>query len=312
LAFFISESCLLASAIIFLVSRKKEASMPVESDTTKAKLSSAEREFVNEARKFLETPGLLIRIANKAGKPIEAGMNLLPEKYRKVVQDATQKALIRGLVLMTSSLQRSPERKFTEASAQSRKLGLLHSAAAFGTGAIGGAFGLSALVVELPVTTGIMLRSIAAIADEFKMDLRDPRVQLECLYVLSLGSPKAGSKSNGSDDMEFAYWSSRIAFSQTIQQAASFLGRAIARETELAASPVLLRFIAQVAARFEIVVSEKAIAQLVPAIGAVGGGIVNAAFTDYFSTAARYHFGLRALEEKCGEAEIRAAYGKTP
>jgi hypothetical protein len=260
------------------------------------KLTPSELEFVKQARTFLEEPSFLIRIANSIGKPVEGAMRLMPEEKRQMIEMAVQTALNRGLTIVRSSLERSPKKSFDEAREQSRKSGLLHSLAAFGTGAGGGFFGIASLPIELPVTTGIMLRSIAAIADEFGMDLDDPKTQLDCLYVLSLGS----SKSDKDDAMDSAYWTSRIAFARLVNDAA--------REIQRNSAPALLRFLAQVASRYNVVVSQKAMAQLVPAIGAIGGGAINAAFTDYFSDAARYHFGLKALERKYGSDTVQTVY----
>lgn len=46
------------------------------------------------------------------------------------------------------------------------------------SGVAGGVFGLPGLAIELPLTMGIMLRSIASIAAEFGADLSDPGVRL--------------------------------------------------------------------------------------------------------------------------------------
>ena len=51
----------------------------------------------------------------------------------------------------------------------------LHQAAAAATGALGGAFGIAATAVELPVSTTILLRSIAEIARENGEDIAEPR-----------------------------------------------------------------------------------------------------------------------------------------
>ena len=82
----------------------------------------------------------------------------------------------------------------------------------------------------------------------------------------------------------------------------------LARDLAAGASPALVRFIAQVAARFNVVVSQKLIAQAVPGIGAVGGALVNVAFNDHFERVARHHFGLRALERQHGNEAVQAAY----
>jgi hypothetical protein len=198
----------------------------------------------------------------------------------------------KGLQVVTKTLV-VKGKTFAEAKAASRKQGFFHTAAAFGTGAIGGFFGIATLPIELPITTAIMLRSIASTASDFGHDVTTPEVQLECLYVLSLGADSTVSDS--------AYWASRLAFTDLIRQAA--------REIEKTSGPFLVRFLAQVAARFELVVSEKALAELMPIVGAIGGGAINAAFSEHFNAAARFHFGLRALEKKYGTELVRAAYG---
>lgn len=265
-------------------------------------MTNEEREFLIQARTFLENPSLLLRIANKVGKPLDKGLKLLPEGVRDKIQDAVKKSLQKGLEVVTKSIpagtRSSEPTDLFDSNLKARKQGALHSIATFGTGALGGFFGVAGLPIELPVTTGLMLRSIASIAHDFGFDIQDPEVQLECLYVLSLGGVKAVE----GDTMDSAYWTSRLAFTDLIRHAARDLGKGSA--------PFLIRFLTQVAARFEIVVSEKVVAEIVPVIGAVGGGFINAAFTDHFNSAARYHFGLRVLEKKYGEDSVKHAYRK--
>src|SRR5207245_2296223 len=75
----------------------------------------------------------------------------------------------------------------------------LHLGLACTSGAIGGAFGLPALAVELPITTTIMLRAIAAIAREEGDDLADPRTGLACLEVFALGASAPNREAAESD-----------------------------------------------------------------------------------------------------------------
>ena len=58
------------------------------------------------------------------------------------------------------------------------------------SGAIGGAFGFAALAVELPISTTILLRSIAEIARAEGEDLSRPEARLACLEVFALGGQK--------------------------------------------------------------------------------------------------------------------------
>ena len=61
-------------------------------------------------------------------------------------------------------------------------------------------------------------------------------------------------------------------------------------------------------ARFGVVVSEKAVAQAVPIIGAAGGALVNSIFIDHFQDMARGHFIVRRLERTYGEEVVKRAY----
>ena len=270
-------------------------------------MTNEETEFLKQAAQFLEHPSFLIRMTNLVGAPLEKSLKMLPEKAQTKIHDVVRKSLGKGLEVISRSIDLDPKSSFSDANLRSVKSGWIHSAASFGTGAVGGFFGLAALPIELPITTGVMLRSIANIANEFGHDLADPQVRLECLYVLSLGA-----KSSSDDAMDSAYWTSRVAFSELIHEASVFIARSTAaqlsRNLKDGSGPVLVRLIAQVASKFEIVVSEKAMAELVPVIGAVGGGVINAAFNQYFSDAARYHFGLRALEKKYGQNVVRQLY----
>jgi hypothetical protein len=253
------------------------------------KLSDDEIEFIAEAKGFLEHPSFLIRMANLAGKPLEKGFSLVPETVRLKIHGSVEKAMSRGLEVVTQTIVKDEKKSFSIANASTRRSGLFHSLAAFGTGAVGGFFGVVSLPVELPLTTAIMLRSIVATAHEFGHDVSTKEVQLECLYVLSLGGASEGT-----------YFASRMAMSDLIRQAA--------REIGSTSAPFLLRFMSQIASRFESVVSEKALAEIMPVIGALGGGTINAAFSEHFNQAARYHFGLRALEAKYGESAVRSVY----
>ena len=71
---------------------------------------------------------------------------------------------------------------------------------------------------------------------------------------------------------------------------------------------MLVRLITQVASRFGAVVTQKAAAQTIPVIGALGGAAVNYAFIDHFQSVARGHFTVRRLERKYGKEIIFAAY----
>ncbi len=246
---------------------------------------------LEDARQLLETPGLAAKLTNLIGTPIERGFELLPEKWTGTLQEAVDVSLNKALQLAVATL--NPRKR-------KRPLQGLHKAAVIGTGGIGGALGLAALPVELPISTTIMLRSIADIARSEGENLREPEAKLACLEVFALGG-----KSRADDAVETGYYAVRATLATALADAARHIARyGLSRE----GAPALVRFISAVSARFGVVVSEKAAASAIPAIGALGGGAVNALFIDHFQNMARGHFKVRRLERKYGNELVEQAY----
>src|SRR5262245_65818669 len=94
---------------------------------------------------------------------------------------------------------------------------------------------------------------------------------------------------------------------KSVTQAARFIAeRGVVEE----GSPILIRFITQVASRFGVVVTQKAAAQAVPVIGALGGAAVNYAFIEHFQDMARGHFIVRRLERAYGKTLVPREYDR--
>ncbi|MGA8929029.1 MAG: EcsC family protein, partial [Pseudolabrys sp.] len=166
--------------------------------------------------------------------------------------------------------------------------------------AAGGAFGILSLPLELPVSTIIILRSILDIARSEGENLADPESSLSCVEVFGLGG-----RTETDDAAEGGYFVVRGVFATSVTEAARFIAeRGIVEE----GSPVLVRLIAQIASRFGFVVSQKAAAQTIPVIGALGGAAINYAFIDHFQSVARGHFTVRRLERKYGKDTVFDAY----
>ncbi len=274
-------------------------------------LTIQEEQFLREAAEFLENPGAFIRAANMLGHPIELLQDKLPEKIRKVIQTATHAALKKALKAALLTIPEEARRGspiITKTEAQVDKSNRWHEIGAAVTGSLGGFFGIPSLALELPVTTALMLRSIASNAQSFGADLTSPETQLECLYVFTL------SASTPHDAAETSYYASRLGLGKLVSEAAAFIAKHSAREAfdmlEKGSVPVLVRLMSKIAAQFEITVSEKVISESIPLIGAAGGALVNAAFTKHFNHAAKYHFGIRQLEKRYGQDVVRRAYTK--
>ena len=239
----------------------------------------------------LERPTWAMRIVNLIGMPIEAATKLLPAKAGAIVSRATTKAVRKALVAAVSTMGKK------HGGAPSK---WLHRAAVAGSGGVGGFFGLPGLAVELPISTVIMLRAIADIARSEGEDLDSAEGQLACVQVFALGGPGPAD-----DVSETAYYTVRIALAKALSEAAELIAaRGIAEE----GAPVVVRLIARIAARFDLVVSEKVAAQAVPVVGAATGAAINLLFVNTFQRTASGHFVVRRLERKYGLDVVKSAY----
>lgn len=246
------------------------------------------------ARKLLESEGLAVKLQNIAGKPIVEGIRWLPEKWNEKINAAVEVALRKSLDTAIQSLD-------AKATAQKRSDGL-HKAMAMASGAVGGAFGLPALLIELPVSTTIMMRSIADIAraEGENLDVLDSR--LACVEVFALGGT-----GNADDYADTGYYAVRAVLAQQVTEAIRHIAQGGAAHAS--ATPIA-KLISSIASRFGLVVSEKALAASVPVIGAAGGAMINALFIDHFQDVARGHFIVRRLERKYGKDAVRLQYEK--
>lgn len=238
----------------------------------------------------LERPTFAMRIVNLIGVPIEAATKLLPARAGALVSRATTLAVRKALVAAVSTMGKK-HRRFTSK--------WLHRAAVVGSGGVGGFFGLPGLAVELPISTVIMLRAIADIARSEGEDLGSVEGQLACVEVFALGGPGPTD-----DASETAYYAVRIALAKALTEAAEHIAaRGLAE-----GAPVVVRLIARIAARFDLVVSEKLAAQAVPVVGAASGAAINLLFVSTFQKTASGHFTVRRLERKYGLDVVKAAY----
>ena len=256
-------------------------------------LSRAELDDLRRAKDILEHPGLAAKLSALAGAPIEKGMKLLPASWQKGVHSATEKALMKALDIAVRTL--GERRGFSSSSDKFHKLAVATS------GAIGGAFGIAALSIELPVSTGLILRSIADIAASEGENPKFIDTKLACLTVFALGSPK-DSRDNAA---ESGYFAARSALASAVAEASKHLAQ---KGLAKGGGPALVRLVSLISARFGIVVSQKTAAQLIPVIGAAGGALINTIFIAHYQDMARGHFIVRRLEKIHGAEPVRIAY----
>ena len=244
-----------------------------------------------KAKRLLENPGLAAKITHFLGTPIEKGFALLPENWSAKIGEVTRTALSKAIHAAVLTMKNSPG----EAASTT-----WHKLAVATTGGIGGFFGLPALAIELPISTTIMLRSIADIARSEAETINTVDAKIACIEVFALGGAEISD-----DASESGYFAVRAALAQSVSKAAEYIAeKGVVEES----APALVRLIIQIAERFSIQVSEKAAAQAVPAIGAAGGAVVNTLFIDHFQDMARGHFIVRRLERKYGKQVVEETY----
>lgn len=253
-------------------------------------LSAADAEALRAAVAALERQSFAGRISQIAGRQMGLVSRPLPPQVQELATAAAQKALSAALQVALRSLEGAPAGDTTR----------FHRRLAAVAGGVGGAIGLVGLPLELPVSTTIMLRSIADIARNEGENLRMPETGLACLEVFALGGP--------SDDvLEGGYLAVRAILAKSVSDAARYVA---ARGLSQEGAPIMARLLSELSARFGFVVSQKVAAQAAPVIGAVSGAAINMAFTEHFQTLARGHFAVRRLERIYDPAMVRAHYAR--
>jgi hypothetical protein len=255
-------------------------------------LSEADRAALQGAVEILERTSFVERLAAATGRRLDFAGRLIPPALQEAVAAAARQGLEAALRVAVTSLAARPERDNAR----------LHRRLAAASGAIGGAIGLAGLPVELPLSTTIMLRSIADIARREGENLEDPEAILACLQVFALGGH--GEEGN---ILEGGYLALRGLLAKSVTDAARFMtGRAAVEGT----APALARVLALVSSRFGVAVSQKAAAQAVPFFGAMSGAAINLAFTRHFQQLAHGHFTVRRLERVYGREVVYGEYAR--
>ncbi|MGY4493992.1 EcsC family protein [Pseudomonas sp. TE3610] len=243
-------------------------------------ISADDRQQLQRAKHLLENPGFIAKVTHVIGMPIEGALARLPKRVTARIAGITQAALVKALDAAVFTIKDLPGE---QPSNRWHKAGIAVS------GGVGGFFGLAGLSVELPLSTSIMLRSIADIARSFDERIDSEEAKQACLAVFALGG-----RSRKDDDTETGYYAVRAALAKSLSDGS------------------ILKLVAAVAERFSLHVSEKAAAQSIPAIGAVGGAVINLAFIDHFQDMATGHFIVRQLERRYGADAVQQLYQTLP
>lgn len=259
-------------------------------DDSTANLSEEEDAELRWAYQHLEHPSLAARLSDVLAMPIEEGLSLLPKRWRRRLDRAAEASIYQSLKFAITSMQHI---------GPSRSHNILHKLMATGVGAAGGFFGPLTLLAELPITTTLILRSIADIAHAEGEDLTQREARIACVQVFALGG-----RTKEDNAAELGYYGLRMTLGfyferDILEYAANAEGPHI---------PVAIEIVRAIAARFGVVVSDKAAAQMVPIAGAISGAMLNLIFISHYQDVAKGHFIVRRLERKHGAESIKKAY----
>ena len=271
-------------------------------------IPSSETQFIHQAADYLESTPLTKQLANLVHLP---GKSLIESVVPSWMVDVFAKSLSQILSVATKTI--GEEANQTEKTLEQQVNGnsaFWHRVAVTLSGGMGGFFGLPGLAIELPLTNLVIFRSIASIAQGFGEDICTLETRLECMTVFSHGSPSPHDDGNDS-----SYLRSRVLMTAHIVECSTYFAQkvpmTIANPITDFTAPQLVQFIAKILSRFNIIVSQKVIAQSVPLVGAACGALINNLFLGHFNEVATYHFGLRNLEKKYGRELIHSEYQNT-
>lgn len=203
--------------------------------------------------------GILMQFVTLVGGHVEDGLKLLPAPARARLDVAAARAL----------------RASYDAAGRSRGgMGRLvatdraHKALASLSGALGGLGGLPTALLELPIATTVIFRSVQQVAVTHGEDPFSLETRAQCLYVFGKGG--IGDEDDGVDT--------------------SFIGARLGLS-----GAAINKLIGRIAPQFATVLGQKLASQTVPILGAAAGAGTNYAFISYYTEIAHVHFGLRAL-----------------
>lgn len=253
-------------------------------------LPPSQQEALRRAVDNLENQDFAAQLADYAGRPVERVMRLLPKSASNRINRIVERAILNCLNVAISSIETQSKGPPAQRAA---------SVLAGISGGVSGFFGLAALPIELPVTTTLMLRSIADIARHHGEDLATLEARLACVEVFALGAPRSGRRA------DFGYYASRALLGRLAADAGALL---LERSAANLSAPVVGSLVSEIATRFSVVVSERSAASALPVLGAVGGATVNFLFMSHFQRVARGHFAIRRLEREYGASVVRRLY----
>lgn len=256
-----------------------QAAAPADLGNACAGLAPEDLDRLREVAAILATEkGLAFRLGSFVGDQTEGLVNAAGRfvlnnsafSARKIVELSLERlyeASTRGM----DSVALAEEMAATAAGRRHKLLSTL-------SGAATGFVGAPGMLFDIPLTTGLMLRSIAGIARSYGEDPETAEGRRACLEVFALSEHRNGA------DGQAGYWAARAALSHL----------------------AIDGFMRRIATLLGISFTQKFLTRLVPVVGAATGGALNYAFMDYYQQMARVHFAVRQLERRYDPAQVRA------
>lgn len=235
------------------------------------------------ARLYLGANSGFMQIVNKASEMVSGAAKALPPGWQGKINDASRAALDYASEAALATQPKANRLPWAQEAFSWANGEQWHRYAAMVTGGLGGLGGIATTLIDLPITTTLIVRAIQEIAESYGEDTATADVRAECVKVFALGGPLPED-----DSVDAGLWETRLLLT----------GRAAAE------------VLAAVLPRFGVVVSQKALAQAVPVLGAAAGAAVNTAFMDYFQTMAHVHFRLRKLEQHDDREQLSACLAR--
>jgi hypothetical protein len=239
-------------------------------DIVTVKPVDTEAELQRLASVYANAGGVGVQLLNMLGGKVEGLLERLPDGVRGNLDAATRAALRVAMDAANSSRSQVPDQSPWVNTALSTAMGVA-----------GGMGGLPSALVELPVTTAVLLRSIQGVAATHGFDPASESVRFDCIRVFSAAGPLAQD-----DGADLGFLSVRLTLT----------------------GGTVNSLIAKVAPRLATVLGQKLAAQTIPVLGAVAGATANYVYSSYYQQIAEVHFGLRrlAIDAELPEAELVA------
>ena len=255
----------------------------------KNSIPTSDKQIIVRSKHALEKNSFALVLSKVAEKPVAFITGLLPDKVQENMGEALRLVLCKATEWASKSTG-TKENPILRGR-------LFHRVAMFASGVAGGSGGAFTTTIELPISTGLILRRIACIAEEEGHDVSDPRIRFACVSILSMGGNSRGVKGE-----EVGYWTVRKAMGKLVTDVIKWGGKGTA--------PALARFMTSVGSRFGIVLSEKAAIQAAPLIGGLSGGAINTLFSEHYESIARAYFSLERLCLVYGVQAVQEVYAK--